>query len=84
MSQPEAEQKQSGVADRSPRQEVVAIRVFSIDVCAFGATDNHKVFHDLRGKYATQRSVALDHITFDVYSFSKRRHPHKHARRINR
>lgn len=71
MSQPEAEQKQSGVADRSPRQEVVAIRFFSIDVCAFGTTGNLKVFHDLRRgrkreKYVTQRSVALDHITFDV------------------
>jgi len=91
MSQPEAGQKQSGVADRSPRQELVAILFFSIDVGAFGTTDNLKVFHDLRRKrnrekYVTQRSFALDHITIDVplfrvYSFSKHRHQHKHARR---
>lgn len=71
MSQPEAEQKQSGVADRSPRQELVAILFFSIDVCAFGTADNLQVFHDLQRrrnceKYVTQRSVALDHITIDV------------------
>ncbi len=71
MSQPEAE-KQSGVADRSPRQEVVVILFFSIDVCAFGTTNNFKVFHYLRQKrnrekkYVTHRSVALDQITFDV------------------
>lgn len=71
MSQPEAE-KQSGVADRSPRQEVVAILFSTIAVCALGTTNNLKVFHDWRPnrnhkkKYVRHGSVALDQITFDV------------------